>query len=291
MSIKAELLKNSVAFSISCSRWGNLRRANKEEVQTGADKDMLRLSKKLVDSKEYEAIVKIQNRIRKWIEDNSVPSFFHRGVFLIATNTVNDVEKYLERAKGTMKDMVEEFIQAYREQIIDAKEKLGPQFNQGDYPSPEYLRNSFDISWKWISFDVPQNLPDEVFKAEREKAEKIWAEATENVKQCLRTSFMKLIAHAKEKLTVAPGEKPKVFRDSLMNNIEEFLNTFNNRNIVNDKDLEELVGQTRGLLANPKSLRTDVSLRAKVAQEFENVSKTLDKMIIKKPSRRFCFDD
>ena len=291
MSIKAELLKNSVAFSISCSRWGNLRRANKNEVVTGADKDMLRLSKKLVDSEEYEAVVKLQNRIRKYVEDNSVPSFFHRGVFLIATNTVKDVEDYLERAKGTMKDMVEEFIQAYREQIIDAKEKLGPQFNQGDYPSPEYLRNSFDISWKWISFDVPQNLPDEVFKAEREKAEKIWTDATNSIKQCLRESFLKLINNASERLTVAPGEKPKVFRDSLINNIEEFLNTFNNRNIVNDKDLQELVGKARGILVNPKSLRTDVSLRAKVANEFDTVSKALGKMIVTKPSRKFCFDD
>lgn len=290
-SIKSELLKNSVAFSISCSRWGNLRRANKNEVVTGADKDMLRLSKKLVDSTEYESVVKLQNRVRKYVEDNSVPSFFHRGVYLIATNAVESIEQYLERAKGTMRDMVEEFINSYREQIIDAREKLGPQFNQADYPSPEYLRNSFDISWKWMAFDVPSNLPEEVFKAEREKAEKIWTEATDSIKQCLRESFLKLINNATERLTVEPGGKPKVFRDSLINNIEDFLNTFNNRNIVNDKDLQELVGKARGLIVNPKSLRTDVSLRAKVAQEFENVGKTLDKMIVKKPSRKFCFDD
>ena len=291
MSIKSELLKNSVAFSMSFSRWGNLRRANKDEIQTGADKNMMRFSKKLVSSSEYDSIVKLQNRVRKWVEDNSVPSFFHRGVYLIALNSVEKTETYLEKARETMKTMVDEFIVTYREQIIDARELLGPQFNQGDYPSPEYLKNRFDIQWKFMSFEVPDNLPEDVFNAEKAKAERIWGDATESIKQCLRESFLTLINRATDRLVVKPGEKPKVFRDSLMGNIEDFFQTFSNRNIVNDTELEELVTKARGILVDPKLLRKDVSARADVANQFNKVGEALSSMIVVKPSRKFDFDN
>lgn len=291
MSIKSELLKNSVAFSMSCSRWGNLRRADKNEIDTDADKKMLRLSKKLVNSEEYENIVKLQNRARKYVEDRTVPSFFHRGVYLVSLKSIEKVENYLNEVKKTMGELVEEFLSQYRVQIIEARESLGSQFNENDYPSPEYLRNSFGISWKWVTFDVPENLPESIFKVEREKAEKAWEEASESIKQALRESFMKLISHAKEKLTPIPGEKQKIFRDSLIENIEDFLRTFNDRNIVNDTDLQGLVEKAKGILINPDNLRKDVSLRAKVAADFSEIEKNLDAMIITRPSRKFSFDD
>lgn len=291
MSIKSELLKNSVAFSMTFSRWGNLRRGNKEMVETDADKTMLRLSKRLVNSEEYDNIVKLQNRARKWVEDRTVPSFFHRGVYLVSLNSIEKVEDYLNNVKKTMGELVEEFLSQYRVQIVEAREGLGSQFNESDYPSPEYLRNSFDINWKWVTFDVPENLPETIFNAEREKAEKAWEEASESIKQALRESFMKLISHAKEKLTPIPGEKQKIFRDSLIENIEDFLRTFNNRNIVNDTDLQGLVEKARDILVNPDNLRKDVSLRAKVAADFSEIERNLDAMIITKPSRKFSFDD
>jgi hypothetical protein len=291
MSIKSELLKNSVAFSMSFRRWGNLRRANKDEIQTGADKAMMRVSKKLVSSAEYDSIVKLQNRSRRWVEDNSVPSFFHRGVYLIATNSVERVERYLEKARTAMDGMVDEFITTYREQIVDARELLGPQFNQNDYPSPDYLKNRFSIDWKYMAFDVPDNLSEEMFRAEKKKAERVWAEATDSIKNCLRESFLTLINRATDKLVVQPGEKPKVFRDSLMNNIQEFFDTFSNRNIVNDTELGELVTKARSILVDPKLLRKDVSVRANVADQFDKVGKALSSMIIVKPSRKFDFDN
>ncbi len=291
MSIKSELLKNSVAFSMSFSRWGNLRRANKDEIQTGADKEMLRVSKKLVSSAEYDSIVKLQNRVRKWVEDNSVPSFFHRGVYLIAINSVEKTETYLEKARETMKTMVDEFIVTYREQIIEARELLGPQFSEGDYPSPNYLKNRFDIQWKFMSFEIPDNLPEAVFNVEKEKAERIWGDATESIKQCLRQAFLTLINRATDRLVVKPGEKPKVFRDSLMNNIEDFFQTFSNRNIVGDDELEALVTKARGILVDPKLLRKDVSARANIADQFDKVGEALSSMIVIKPSRKFDFDN
>lgn len=294
MFIEAKILENSAAFTLTLNRWGNRRQADKDKIQTDSDKSMLKLSKELIDADEYRAIAKFQGEVRKWIMNRSVPSFFKKGIYLFNISMVEEVEDFLKDKLSEQNRLVQKLVEVYPERMQDAQTRLNGQWQAKDYPTTDELRGLFDISWNWMKFGVPENLPQQVFDAEKEKAEKMWAEATEQITLCLRESFRELIAHATERLKTKPGEKPKVFRDSLIGNIQEFIATFNARNLTNDAELQGLVGKARVILSdagNAETLRDNASLRNYTASKFSEIKNALDTIITERPGRKFSFDE
>ena len=94
-------------------------------------------------------------------------------------------------------------------------------------------------------------------------------------------------------LTVGEGEKPKVFRDSLIGNIQDFIGTFNSRNLMNDAELAALVEKAKGVLvgAEPEKLRKNQDTRAAIAAKFAEIKANLDGMITTRKGRNFDFSE
>jgi len=294
MFIEAKILENSAAFTITFNRWGNLRKADKDQIQTDTAKAMLKLSKNLIESSEYDKICKFQSEVRDWLCGRSVPSFFKKGIYLFKIDMIEEVEAYLKQKIAEMKILVDKLVYSYPERKEAARSRLNGQYKETDYPTIEELRESFGFTWYWVKFGIPENLPENIFLEEKAKAEKMWADATEQIILCLRESFRKLIGYAADKLKTLPGEKPKIFRDSLIENIREFIGTFNARNLTNDIELQELIEKTKSILmdsGNAEMLRDNVGLRNYTAEKFTEIEKTLDTMITERPSRQFAFDE
>jgi len=112
-------------------------------------------------------------------------------------------------------------------------------------------------------------------------------------RQFLRALMLELVKHARERLEPGPDGKPKVFRNSLVKNIDEFLDTFQMRNIADDTELAGLVSQMRSLAAGvvPADLRTSDSLRRPWAAELGRIETSISSMIVEKPSRQIRFAD
>jgi hypothetical protein len=103
-------------------------------------------------------------------------------------------------------------------------------------------------------------------------------EARELAVETLRVEFAELVSRAAERLS-----NPKnVFRDSLLGNFDDFIKTFESRNVFNDETLAGLIKQAKGVLkgVKPQQLRDNNRLRAKVAGEFAKVNATIEANII-----------
>ena len=103
-----------------------------------------------------------------------------------------------------------------------------------------------------MSFDVPATLKavsGEIFVREREKAAKAWKETLEQWKALLRTGMADLVNHMVDRLSMNADGKPRVFRDSLVTDLREFLGTFDARNVANDGELAALAEKARAILA------------------------------------------
>jgi hypothetical protein len=73
----------------------------------------------------------------------------------------------------------------------------------------------------------------------------------------------------------------------------DFLGTFDFRNVTDDAELKSLVEKARETLAGVSAddLRTTVGVRAKVQQGMADLAAELDTMIVKKPGRKFRFNE
>jgi hypothetical protein len=297
VATKSAELKNAVALVFSVHGWGNRKSVDKDKIKTDkTDKKLLNLSKRLIDPKgEIKEIEWFMNStVKAWIVKNSVPSFFQEGVYLFNIDQVEEVEKMLQEQSKELKVLVEKFIAVYPSKIKEVEERLAENFNKKDYPPVNLLRKRFRFTWQWVEFNIPKVLPEDVFKSEKKKVEAMWASAGEQITALLRESFKKLIDHAVKALEVGTDGKTKAFRNSSFENIVEFIDTFKNRNLTNDMELEALVTKAQKILTgveNPQELKKDVDMRKVVEKGFSDITKKLDKMIEVKPSRKFSFDD
>jgi len=303
-TVDIALFQNSVAFSLTQKRWGNRRKARIEDISITSNGNaveaqnsskLLRLSKILIEADEYDAIVSHQGETRNRIEALSVPSFFKRGIVLIGTGAIDQIESYMNQRKAQQDELVMRFAEVYPQKILEAEERLGkinPKlFDASNYPMVTEMMQCFDVRWNWIAFGVPDSLPQQLFEAEKAKAEAVWKDATDQITLCLRGGFKELVDHMVDRLTVAPGEDKKIFKNTLIGNMIDFLDTFKSRNIVNDQQLNDLVEQARNVMSGitPDALRKDEELRAAVAEQFVVMKANIDQMIEEMPTRTFDF--
>ena len=101
------------------------------------------------------------------------------------------------------------------------------------------------------------------------------------------SELARLVSHLTERLNGTEDGKPKVFRDSAVENLAEFFNRFRHLSIGGSDQLDELVDQVQSIVrgVKPQELRDKDTLRQYVATELSSVQATLDGLLVDRPRR------
>lgn len=311
-TIDAELFRRAVCFTLTFRKFSNRRRGNVDKVKTteqnemGAteeralDKKRFKIIKTLLESPELNAISEYQGTIYKWVTNRSNPSHFKEGIYLVKNELVPTFEAKLREAVDKLNnELVPALMEVYEAQIDEARIKLGSQFNYQDYPRKQDLPARFGIEWNWIAFGVPENLPEELRRAEADKIAAQFREAETEIMTALRAGFAEIVSHVADRLTVSDG-KAKTFRNSLFTDLTEFIETFSSRNLVDDKELGDMVTKAREIIAQVQGnspgekaeyIRDASVMRATVGEKFSAMRKAVEAMVANVPTRKFEFDD
>lgn len=289
-----DLAKKTVCIKVRLSTMGNTRKVSTSQIEADADKDLLRVSKHLVDSAELKAIGRFDGEIRRFLYNICLP--FEIGIHLLPIAALETVEFRLRQFAEDRKQLVAAFINAYPSLCQDAAKRLRGLYNPADYPPVEEVASEFTFSWQYVSFGVPDQLKGisrEVWEQEREKAAQRMAEASAEIQLVLRESMAKLVQHMADRLKEGPDGKPLRFKESTVSNLVEFLTNFEFRNVTDDGELQTLVAQARQLLqgVSADDLRATGDLRAKVQQGIAGIAAQLDTMLTRTGGRKFRFDE
>jgi len=302
-TVDVNLFRDAVAFTMTLRKWGNRRSGDMAKVEMDASKSRFKLSKQLVESPELDAINQHQGEVYKWCLERSVPSFFKDGLYLVRLSEVENFEAKLKEETAKMQALIKDFCDAYPKRKDEARAALNGQYREDDYPTVEDMPGRFSITWNWIAFGVPENLPAELRASEAAKIEQQFKDAETEIMSALREGFGKIVKHVTDRLgeeTKDGEKKPKIFRDTLFEDMTTFVTTFSARNLVNDTELEKCVKAAQSILANVSGgdakskaqvIRDSSQLRAQTAEAFTLLKSAVDKTIADKPQRKFNFDD
>jgi Protein of unknown function (DUF3150) len=270
------------------------REEGADGTQPAVDKEMLGVSKQLLDSPELRAIRKLDGRIRSFVYDKCLP--YKVGVFLLPVELVAMVEDKLKEFRTERETLVDLFIAAYPAQIEAAAARLLVLHNPADYKPPSTVRDAFTFDWQYVSFGTPGRLKDispEFFRQEQAKAATKWAEASEAIQQVLRAQMRELVNKLSDKLNPGADGKPKTVRKEGVDNLRDFLETFDVRNVTSDGDLAALVARAKTLLGNASAedMRGDDRLRSDLAAGFKAINEELRDIVVEGPRRHIQFED
>lgn len=313
------VLDNTVCVSVALHRLGVTRKVRATAVEVDADKNMLRVSKKILDSTELKAISKIDGRIRRMLQQYALPnsSLFRGGIYCIPSQLAPTVDAELEQLKTEREALCEAFFTAYEQQAAEAREQLRVLYNTMDYPPISRVRRAFGMETKYVNMGVPENLEgisQAIFEREREKHQTSLINAADEIRMALRVSLKEMVDHMANKLsdsdeaaesesetasdveTDFDGEaKPrkKKFHASSVAKIQQFLSTFDAKNIGNDEEMARIVAEARQILSgvDPQKLRKDDDIRAYVQQGFARIQEQLNPLVVDADSRMYVDDD
>ena len=294
------LLREAMLFSLTRRAWGNRSQGDKNVITSSADKKRLNLTKRLLSCPELTAINDKMATVYLWCLARSMQSTaVRKGIYFVKRDMIEQFEAYLLAAQAELNDvLVPAFIAAYpaaKEAMKLPAENggLGDLYVEADYPAVAFFNTAFAIEWSWLALSVPSELPEEVRTREIAKLRESFDQAQEEIKFALRESFKQVVEHAIERLTPGPDGRPKMIRESAIN-FEGFFETFHAKSMVDDNELMALVDRVRGILRNMpdvEDLRLRPTLQVETAEQFAQVNKVLDTLVINKPVRRIKFDD
>ena len=164
------------------------------------------------------------------------------------------------------------------------------------YPPVESVRSQFNFGWRYVSFGVPAKLREisaRIFEDEREKAALLMAEASSEIQQVLRAALAGLVEHLRDRLTDQPDGRPQRLRESTVQKLRDFLDTFNFRNVTDDGELKEQVEKARDLLkgVTTDAIRNTTALRARIKDGMTEIAAQLEGLVKDRVGRKFRFDE
>jgi len=287
--------KECVCFSVNLSRPSLRRKVRSSEIECDADKTAIHVSKEILESEAFDRITKLDGEIRTYLYSRCVPSLLRKGVYLLPLALVSEIESKLLQYSEERAELVKAFLANYTALQFEARARLRALYNPSDYPSGSRLGAAFGLTWRMFGIDTPEILgmvSQAAFDREREKAAAFWAETRENVASVLRAELKDLVDHLVERLQ-DDGGKPKIFRNSLIENFDQWVALFQSRNLAKDADLAQLVRTVQQTLSGVSAddVRDDTRTRQSVRQSFEQIKSVADKLVVDKPRRAFNLDE
>ncbi len=225
------------------------------------DPDRLRASARLYSGAAFGQIKSFDAATRDVLTRLCVdiPACF-RGSYVLPCTMIDRVTGFLGERKEKRDGLINGFllpnetagvpVAPYEQERQAAKEALGDSFRESDFPEPDVLRKAFSMDWSIFKMAVPEGLPDNVLEQERAK----FAEQLECVfVQCraaLRESMADLVGHLADRLVPNADGSRKRLATSTVEQLREFLDTVNARDVTSDEAIRELSDKAKAVLGN-----------------------------------------
>lgn len=288
---------NAVMLYISMSRLRTRRKVASSSIQSDIDASMLHVSKDILESDELKMVGIFDSAIKTWVKDRCLPSPFKgKGVLILPVRLVEQVMRKLEEAERERLPLIEAFIASYEKAKEAARPKLGSGFDERDYPRTERVREAFRFEVQLWELNTPGKLGainKEMYERELIKMQNVWSEAQKTISSVLLEEFKKMTSHLADRLQPTADGKRKVFRDSAINNLKEWIELFQVRNLTDDAELVALVDKARAMISgvDPENVRDADHLREDLAKSFAGLTSELDSLITNRPTRAISLDE
>lgn len=292
--IAGALVDNAVCCNLVVGRFSAVRKLKKDEYDVGdAEKGLTSASKIALDCPELTAIRKFDDKTRDYLRSYSLGTPFKSGIFTIPVRAVERIQARLVEREEERAELVSALMDVYDERVTDMQIRLNSRFKASDYPTRTEMTAAFYMRWNWVDLRPSDKLGRQAFAEEKAKVVSLWEQAATDAIGLLREQFAAEVARWADRLAGKEDGKPKVFRDSMIKNMGEFLEAFDLRNVMDDKDLAELVERAKELTngVTPDMLRSSEMLRDRVRDGFSEIKSKADELMQDAPRRAMSFDD
>jgi hypothetical protein len=276
-------------------RWFGIRKSLSAEQKSeaadafGAEGSFLSAGKKLIDTSHpaFKAVTAVRHRIVSLWRSMSLP-YVEPGVRLIRQDRIDQFNTRMQELREELDEAVWRLDEHYAELKSAARDRLGRLYSSADYP--DSLRGLFGVQWDFPSVEPPdflRELNPQLYAEECRRVQARFDEAVRLAEETFAAELARLVSHLTERLSGQEDGKPKIFRDSAIENLTQFFQRFRALNVRSSEQLDRLVADAQQIVRGiePQALRDNAGLRQQVATEMSRVQSVLDGLLVDRPRR------
>lgn len=272
-----KLSDRAILVQLNISTWSANKLDKEISAETsaikGAINNSVRTHKSLLPMCDLlDDIKKKASLIRTKFYENTLP-WGVKGIQILPTANYLAFMTDFRRERAEYEQLVNRFVPAYPQLVVDAQRFLGAAYKPADYPEAHEIGDKFKMDMQVMpvpNTDFRVNIADE-------ELQRIHDEVEARVKQAAKGAMMDVwqrlydkVKHLAEKL-----DDPKaIFRDSTVNHLVDLCEMLPRLNVMDDPNLEAMRQEVEAKLAgyNPDTLRADVKVRQTVATEANDIA-------------------
>lgn len=285
------IFQQACLIQLSTSCWQGTKSLESSVIEAKFNEkqsDWLSGRKYLVNPESLSPVKAVVSRARISIDKLALP-FPIKGLTLVPKEMLKRVDEGLAELKTEFTAEVRQFLAQYEFEREKAERNLGELFNALDYPID--VSAKFKFEWRFLTLDVPGRsriLSAEIYEREKAKFQSMMEETRELAMTALREEFNGIVQHMLDRLTGEEDGKPKRFKASMIDKMQAFLATFDDRNLFDDDVLANLVNRAKDIVSDvsAEGLRENARLRKKITTKMAAVKNAIDKAIEDLPRRK-----
>ena len=287
-----ELSERAIYLVLDWSALGTWKRVDTEKVVTKKQKrdDEVRARKRVINSSAMSDLRSIRYKVKRMLRTYALNSMFRPGVYAIPVQHVDYVDSVLKDADNNMHSVREKLQAEWPSVIKDAKERLGDLFDAADYPSAEEAANELQLSFRYMAIaETPailKTIAADVYKEDVERAKKETEKELEAFRLHLRAALLEIVENMRKTLQTPEGDR-KVFGQRFFKRLDEFMATFQVRNLSDDGELKKVVAQLKKVAdgTDLTTLKEDAPTQKALNKTLKGINTELDKLVEEGDSR------
>jgi hypothetical protein len=279
------LADKTMFLSLEFGLFGNFRKAD-VEAQTDGKQDRFGHTKRLLNSPELDAVRKADTALKMWIDaPHRCWKYGKSGLRIVPLDILNNVYDMCKKhAETDRPNLVKAAKAVYTQQVLQAKIDLGSEFNPKDYVSEEAFESEFTFAFKFLTFGTPEKLKaisPALYEAEKAKNAEFMKSAADEIVASMRLIFHEQVSSLLDALKPDADGKPKRLFSSNVTKLQDFITSFDFRNIGNDADLKIEIDKMKLILSgvDTEMIRNSDNLKAALTQQMEEVKASMSAVV------------
>jgi len=237
--------------------------------------------KQSIPAEHLKGIQSAVNEFRIFLYTHTLP-WSHKGELLLSTDLYEKIMEKEREIKIQFESLVSVFLENYESYQNEARSRLNGLYNPADYPCISKIQKKF--SWDINFSPVPAGNDLKVDLAE-EDIKKISADIESKndiaLKKAMDSIWQRIfdsVKHLSEKMKESRTDKngndvSPIFKDTIIENIQELVSLLPSLNITNDPALEQARRDLESDLAgvDPEILRESKETRKEIADKADQI--------------------
>ena len=279
------LASSAMLVELNISNWAGRKKDNRASAdvtsQNYAATGVANVNKKLLaNNADLKAIQTHVTAMRNMHAAMTMP-WSNSGLRLLPTAQYFKYTGAMSDMENKFWDLVNAFLGKYNDAVIDVQMLLGDLFSRDDYPTAEELQRKYRVHINYMPLpdagDFRVDISNEALREVKEQYADFYTTQYNTAMNDVWTRLHKALTNMSERLDYGSKEDKKVFRDSLVGNVNDMVELLRVCNVTSSPQMAQMADKLEEAMAGvtPDGLREDDTFRAETKRAVDDAIKSL----------------